>query len=177
MTLRERHKLARAEMGVRNYLVEGLSGAGKTSVCDELQARGYHAIHGDRELAFQGDPETGEPLDGLAHEHHIWDVGKVKALVADQTEAMSFFCGGSRNFPRFIHLFDAVFVLEVDIDTLNRRLASRPEDEWGGRAVERELVARLHATKADVPNGGVVIDATAPLPRVVDEILRKANAE
>ena len=34
-------------------LIEGLSGTGKTSVCDELQRRGYHAIHGDRELAYQ----------------------------------------------------------------------------------------------------------------------------
>ncbi|MGK9171007.1 AAA family ATPase [Inquilinus limosus] len=162
-------------MGVRNYLVEGVSGTGKTSVCEELRRRGYHAIHGDRELSYQGDPETGEPVDGFAHEHHIWDVDKVKALVADETNAMSFFCGGSRNFPRFIHLFDGVFVLEVDIDTLNRRLASRPEDEWGGRPIERDLVARLHATKEDVPKSGVIIDATAPIPRVVDEILSKCR--
>ena len=162
-------------MGVRNYLIEGVSGTGKTSVCDELRRRGYHAIHGDRDLAYQGDPETGEPLDGLAHEHHIWDVGKVETLVADQTHAMSFFCGGSRNFSRFIHLFDAVFVLEVDIDTLNRRLAARSEDEWGGRPIERELVARLHAMKEDVPKRGVVIDATAPLPQVVDEILSRCR--
>ena len=49
-------------MGRRNYLIEGLSCTGKTSVCDELQRRGYHAIHGDRELAYRGDPETGEPM-------------------------------------------------------------------------------------------------------------------
>jgi len=33
----------------------------------------------------------------------------------------------------------------------------------------------LHATKEDLPKGGVVIDATAPLERVVDEILEKCN--
>jgi broad-specificity NMP kinase len=162
-------------MGVTNYLVEGLSGTGKTSVCDELRRRGYHAINGDRELSYQGDPETAEAVEGFAHQHHIWDVDKVKALVADQTNAMSFFCGGSRNFPRFIHLFDRVFVLEVDIDTLNRRLASRTESEWGGRSIEREFIARLHATKEDVPKRGVIIDATAPIPRVVDEILSKCR--
>lgn len=85
-------------MGVRNYLIEGVSGTGKTSVCAELQRRGYHAIHGDRDLAYQGDPKTGEPLEGFAHEHHIWDVDKVSALVADHRHAASFFCGGSRNF-------------------------------------------------------------------------------
>jgi broad-specificity NMP kinase len=76
-------------MGVRNYLIEGVSCTGKTSVCDELRRRGYHSIHGDRDLAYQGDPKTGEPLDGFAHENHIWDVDKVSALVADQSHAAS----------------------------------------------------------------------------------------
>jgi len=163
-------------MGIRNYLIEGLSGTGKTSVCNELQRRGYHAIHGDRELAYQGDPETGEPTDDLAHEHHIWHVDKVKALVANQDEAVTFFCGGSRNFAKFIHLFDGVFVLEIDLDTLNRRLDERPDSEWGGgKPTERELIARLHRTKEDIPNNGILIDATAPIAHVVDEIVRKAK--
>jgi broad-specificity NMP kinase len=173
-------------MGIRNYLIEGVSGTGKTAVCHELRRRGYHAINGDRELAYQGDPETGKPVDDLArervtdsvtwgHEHHIWDLDKVKSLVADQRNAMSFFCGGSRNFLRFIDLFDGVFVLDIDRDTLNRRLAGRPEDEFGGRPSERALIVRLHATKEDTPKAGVVIDATAPLERVVDEILSKCT--
>ena len=167
-------------MGIRSYLIEGLSGTGKTSVCNELQRRGYHAIHGDRELAYRGDPETGEPTDGFAHEHHIWHVDRVKALVAYQDEAATFFCGGSRNFSKFIELFDGVFVLEVDLDTLNRhtlnrRLDERPDDEWdGGKPMERELIARLHQTKEDIPKNGIVIDATAPIAHVVDEILRQS---
>jgi len=137
-------------MGVRNYLVEGVSGSGKTSVCRELQRRGHHAVNGDTELAYQGDPETGEPLPGVVHEHHIWDVAKVRSLVADRSTPVTFFCGGSRNHARFI---------------------ARPVDEWGGRPAERELVLRLRETKEDLPDG-TVIDATAPLTDVVDEILR-----
>jgi len=163
-------------MGSRNYLIEGVSGTGKTSVCKELQRRGYYAINGDRELAYQGDPETGKPIDGFAHEHHIWQVDKVKALVADQDEAVTFFCGGSRNFSKFLDLLDGVFILEVDLDTLNRRLDGRPEDEWGGKQAERELIARLHQTKVDIPENGIIIDATAPIARVVDEIVRQSEA-
>jgi len=41
--------------------------------------------------------------------------------------------------------------------------------------VERELVARLHQTKEDIPQNGISIDATAPITHVVDEIVRKAK--
>jgi len=166
-------------MGKRNYLIEGVSGAGKTAVCTELQRRGYHAIHGDRELRYQGDAETGTPTDDRM-QSPLWDVEKVKALVANQVEAVTFFCGGSRNFSEFIALFDGVFVLEVDLDTCLRRIDKRvaldPTD-WGGKPAERELIARLHQTKEDIPQNGIIIDATPPLAHVVDEILRQSDAQ
>ena len=163
-------------MGARNFLVEGVSGTGKTSVCEELQQRGYQVVHGDRELAYQGDPDTGEPTDSHAHEHHIWHVDRVQALVANQDHPVTFFCGGSRNFAKFIDLFDGVFILEVDIATLHRRLDERPDSEWGGgKPVDRELVARLHRTKEGIPPNGISIDATAPITQVVDEIVHKAK--
>src|SRR5687767_7018364 len=83
-------------MGVRNYLIEGVSGAGKTAVAAELQRRGYQAIHGDRELAYRGDPQTGLPLAPPTDpptarwlsEHQIWDVEKVRAHVASRDEPL-----------------------------------------------------------------------------------------
>lgn len=165
-------------MGVKNYLIEGVSCAGKTTVCDELLRRGYHTIHGDRELAYFGDRETGKPLGDCASENRswIWDVAKVSALLADHSHPASFFCGGSRNSDRFLDLFDEVFVLEIDLDTLNRRLAARPEDEWGGTASEGESFARLqHETKEGLPENAIIIDATAPLTSVVDTILENVN--
>ena len=175
-------------MGRRNVLIEGVSGSGKTSVATELQRRGYQVIHGDRELKYRGDPETGAPvaepatfLDDRSRaewisEHLCWPVERVRALVADTTEAVTFFCGGSRNTAQFIHLFDAVFVLDIDRDTLNRRLDERPDDDWAGRGrhAEREVAVRLHDTKQDLPDG-IVIDATASLAGVVDEILRQCG--
>ena len=163
-------------MGKRNYLIEGVSGTGKSSVCEELRRRGYAAIHGDRELAYQGDPTTGEKTEGRCHEHHIWDVEKVRRLTANQDDEATFFCGGSRNFNEFIDVFDKVFVLDVDVDTLNERLDNRPDDDWGKSQSERELILRLHATKEDIPNNGILIDATQPLVSVVDEILNHVRA-
>ena len=165
-------------MGIRNYLIDGSSGTGKTTVCDELRRRGYQAIHGDREL--RGKPESGE---GRAPEHHLpprWDVAKVKALLASQDEAVMFFCGGCSNSLEFIDLLDGVFVLEVDdLATVMRRIDERvlvdPSD-WGGRQEERDVIMRLHNTKEGIAEG-YAVDATAPLQCVVDEILRRVHSE
>ena len=142
-------------------------------MCTELERRGFHAIHGDRVLAYQGDPETGEQTPGRTHAHHIWDVAKVAAAVADQDAPVTFFCGGSRNHAKFLDLFDGVFILEVDLDTLLRRIDQRP-DKFGATPEERELIVRLHRTKEDIPEG-IRIDATGPVASVVDEILRQVG--
>jgi hypothetical protein len=174
-------------MGVRNYLIGGVSGAGKTAVATELQRRGYQAIHGDRELVYRGDPETGLPVvaetdpptAAWISAHHVWDVGKVRALVANRDEAFTFFCGGSRNFSKFIYLFDGVFVLEVDLDTMNRRIDERvavdPTD-FGGTAEERDIIARMFTTKEAVPKNATRIGATPPVACVVDDILSRCGA-
>jgi broad-specificity NMP kinase len=160
---------------MRNYLIEGVSGTGKTSVCRELRRRGFHAINGDTDLAYQGDPATGNPTDGPpSHWHHLWHEDTVRALAADKSERDTFFCGGSRNLSKFQDLFDLIFVLEIDEDTLNRRLDQRPADEFGAQQSERDLIVQLHRTRSDTPENGIAIDATAPLARVVDEILRRA---
>ena len=167
-------------MGKRNYLIEGVSGTGKTSVCHELRRRGYAAINGDRELRYQGDPTTGEKTDLSPKDRHaqnIWDVEKVSRLAANQDDEATFFCGGSRNFKQFIDLFDEVFILDVDAQTLNERLDNRPDDDWGKGKSERELILHLHATKEDLPANGIVLDATKPLVSVVDEILRHVRAQ
>lgn len=161
-------------MGIRNYLIDGGSGTGKTTVCTELQRRGYHAVHGDRELCREAVPV-------LASDRHLpplWDVAKVRALIADHDAAVTFFCGGTRNSSEFVDLLDGVFVLEVDdLDTVMRRIDERvrvdPSD-WGGRPDERETIVRLHHTKEGIAEG-IAIDASAPLERVVDEILRRVE--
>ncbi|MGO7374109.1 hypothetical protein ACCT04_35900, partial [Rhizobium ruizarguesonis] len=72
----------------------GGSGTGKTSVATELERRGYHVVHGERVLAYVGDPETGQALAGppecadrivLGYAHWIWPVDKVRAIAADTT--------------------------------------------------------------------------------------------
>jgi hypothetical protein len=41
--------------------------------------------------------------------HWIWPVDRVRTIAADTNHPATFFCGGSRNFQKFLHLFDKVF--------------------------------------------------------------------
>lgn len=169
-------------MGRKNYLIEGVSGAGKTTVATELARLGYQAIHGDRELVYRGDPETGAPIpkedwqDDPAWfgEHQIWDLKKVRAYVESDEAEITFFCGGSRNFAKFVSLLDGVFILDVDKDEMNRRIAERVEvdpTDFGATPDERALIQELYDSKKDIPKTGIVIDANRPLKEVVGEIL------
>ena len=169
-------------MGRRNYLIRGVSGAGKTAVAEALERRGYHVVHGDRTLAYHGDPQTGARLDWPAPDsgidriewgymHWIWPLDTVKSLLADNREPITFFCGDAKNFRQFGDLFDAVFVLDLDAESLGQRLAARPDDEFGGKPDERAFVLRFYANGDDIPGDAIRIDATAPLDRVVDAVL------
>jgi hypothetical protein len=63
-------------MAKRTYLVEGLSGAGKSSVYEELIRRGYKAVGADRAWAYHADPDTGLPGGPIRHDTFMWDQHK-----------------------------------------------------------------------------------------------------
>lgn len=96
---------------------------------------------------------------------------KVRSLIADRSRPETFFCGGSRNHGRYIDLFDAIFVLDVDLGALKRRVAAREADEFGGKPAEWAMIVDLHATGDDIPRGATIIDGTRSVVSVVDEIL------
>ena len=171
-------------MGRRNYVIEGVSGTGKTSLCTELIRRGYHAVHGDRELRPDASPQrSGEVVSNddeqralMVHRHAFWDEAKVRRHLDNHDADLTFFCGGFRNHGQLLGLFDGVFILEIDRETLLRRLDLRPEDEFGGRPAERKLIVRLHETKEDMPKSGIIIDGTQPLEVVADVVIGYCRA-
>ena len=62
-------------------------------------------------------------------------------------------------------------MLDIDIETLNRRLDGRP-NEPGFKSAERALVLRYHHTREYLPVG-INIDTAGTVPSVVDDILAR----
>jgi gluconate kinase len=152
-------------MAKRNYLVEGLSGAGKSSVYEELIRRGYKAISTDRAWKYHPDSDTGSSM---------WDQQKALSELESPEPEVLFVCGSSRNRDRFLPYFTKIFNLRIDDDTMRRRLHERTNNEFGKQPEEVELMLRLNRSD-EKPAGAIDVDATQPLRQVVDEVLRLAN--
>ena len=163
-------------MAKRNYLVEGLSGAGKSSVYEELVRRGYTAISTDRAWAYSADPKTGLPGGPTHHDNWMWDQQKaVSELESPEPEAL-FVCGSSRNRDHFLPYFTKIFNLRIDDDTMRRRLQARTDDDWPLGQEGVGLMLKLNPSD-EGPAGAIDVDATQPLNQVVDELLRLATVQ
>jgi gluconate kinase len=160
-------------MAKRNYLVEGLSGTGKSSVYEELVRRGYTAISTDRAWSYSADPDTGLPGGPIQHDTWMWDQQRaVSELECPEPEVL-FVCGSSRNRDHFLAYFTKVFNLRIDDETMRRRLQARTDDDWPLGQEGVELMLALNRSD-DGPAGAIDVDATQPLNQVVDELLRLA---
>jgi gluconate kinase len=158
----------------RNYLVEGLSGAGKSAVYEELIRRGHKAISTDRAWAYSADPDTGLPGGPTSHDTWMWDPQKAVSELESPAPEVLFVCGSSRNRDHFLAYFTKIFNLRIDDDTMRRRLEARTDDDWPLGEAGVELMLELNRSD-EGPAGAIDVDATQPLNQVVDELLRLAN--
>jgi gluconate kinase len=159
--------LSESDVAKNNYLVEGLSATGKSSVYDELTRRGYSALSTDRTWAYSAEPSAGAPS---RHDNWKWDKTKaIEALKSDEADIL-FVCGSSRNRDDFLPHFSKIFNLKVDDETMMRRLADRTNNDFGKKPEEVQLMVALNR-EGEKPAGAIDIDASKPLKEVVDEIL------
>jgi dephospho-CoA kinase len=150
-------------MAKYNYLISGLPGTGKTSVCKELQLRGFRAIDADK--AFSIQTKNG----------WIWQDRGLSKVLNDLTSDVLFICGSASNRDDYIHRFAKIFILHVDNDTLKTRLTTRTNNNFGKdpAVLARQLKLNEGVKEYSTKRGRVLIDATQPITKIVDEILDK----
>jgi broad-specificity NMP kinase len=120
------------------FLVTGLPGTGKSTICAELKARGFTAYDGDYDhLAYWYNDATGEPILGN-HERtiefldsHSRDIKSetIRKIVANDKPI--FVCADPENEDELVPLFDRIFALVLDEEMRQTRLASRTNNQWG----------------------------------------------
>jgi len=158
---------------MNNYLIEGLSGTGKTTVCRELQKMGYNAIDADEVFAYFGDPETGLPTKEKTQFNLMWDKEKVHKALND-TVMPTFVCGGLVNLNEFMPYFKNTFILHVDSDTLRSRILTRKNNDFGKdpKDLARQLEWNKGVKEYAQQKGAILIDATKPIQEMAQEIMK-----
>ena len=169
------------------FYVTGVSGTGKSSVLRELRERGYHARGVDEDgyadwiNRITGRPDAF-PRDDPAFDFHAWYAAHYWVLSVKRISVLSraaarlgkpvFLCGSASGDDVVWQLFDKVIALVADERTIRQRLAART-DTFGKAPGELADVLLWHAGFATAYRafGATLIDATRPLPEVVDETL------
>jgi broad-specificity NMP kinase len=162
-------------------LVTGQAGSGKSSVAAELVRRGFVAYDTDAMRDATGFDwiESGEPVGPGEIQHPIdfdrvswnWRIDRLCELLASADDV--FVCAITSNTVENAHLFDRVFVLVPDRETLAGRLRERTTNSFGKDPVEAEAVLAHNDVIAEEwqARGGTPIDSARPLAAVVDELL------
>ena len=169
--------------------VTGVSGSGKSAVCETLQRQGRTAIDGDWEgYSHWVDRQTGDsvleppyPAPPGWLDRFAWKVRPraVAALVAELAGGTGYLCGGFENDTEVLHYFDRVVCLSIDEPTLIDRLATRTTNHFGKHP--EELRAALEWQSREVVRfgglGATIVDATAPLEVVVAQVVAAVEGE
>lgn len=143
---------------MKRVLLTGMSGTGKSSVINELAARGYKAI----------DTDDGwcEPLPGGRQR---WREAAIGTLLATEDADVLFVAGCEENQVLFHPRFDLIILLSAPAEILMERLAARTTNPFGkapgelGRILDdlQTIEPRLrkvadHEIQTTVPLGDVV---------------------
>jgi hypothetical protein len=165
------------------YLINGLPGTGKTTVCHALRLLGVGAWDADEDDLACWRGADGVPVpDPPPHQRdaafiasHTRDIPPeaVARLASTTTGEPGFLCGDPENATELYPFFAALFALDADDRTIIHRLVTREGNNWGKAPHERERVlasanaAREHYAAFDY----AILDATQPVSAICDFIL------
>lgn len=147
---------------MRRVLITGMSATGKSSVVEELVARGYDAV--DTDYGWCQHAPDGE---------WIWHEERVSELLAAQERDPLILAGCASNQRKFYPLFDAVILLSAPRDVIVERLGSRTNNPFGSKPDELAQVLDdlEHVEPLLRASATHEIDTTVPLEAVVSRVL------
>jgi shikimate kinase len=160
---------------MKRVLITGMSGTGKSSVIQELAARGYQAYDLDSpEWSEWIDADPSDVLTPIHGKDWVWREDRIRALLSRPGGGTLFIGGCAENMVQFYPLIDAVILLSAPVTTIMERLRTRSPDNYGSVAEERRRIGGLISTIEPLlrKSADYEIDTRKPIHATVDEILR-----
>lgn len=163
---------------MKRVLLTGMSGTGKSTVIQELAARGYKAVDTDDDGLSELVTVPDDEPTGLDRGHDwIWREDRIQDVLAAADADVLFLSGCAPNQGKFYPQLDHIILLTAPADVIVERLATRTNNPYGKRPEEIARVLGLLQTIEPMVRGSAdcVIDTSIPLNDVVAEVLRFAG--
>jgi shikimate kinase len=168
---------------MKRVLLTGVSGVGKSTVIDELAARGYKAVDVDDDqfsewVTVVDDSDTaGTPVE--PGRDWVWREDRIQELLSTEDTDVLFLSGCAPNMGQFLPQFDHVILLSAPPEVIVERLRTRTNNPYGKRPDEVARVLDLVETVEPLLRNaaGHEIDTSAALDDVVATVLRLTQSE
>lgn len=152
-----------------------MSGTGKSTVINELAARGYKAVDTDygglSELVNIPDDEPSGLEPGW---DWVWREDRIQNLLSAEDADALFLGGCAPNQGKFYPQFDHVILLTAPTDVIVERLAARTTNPYGKHPDEVARVLGLLQTIEPMLRRGAdhVVETSVSLTQAVAKVLR-----
>jgi shikimate kinase len=165
--------------------ITGISGAGKSEVCKQLNRLGYLTFGTDEDGISAWYDANGTLVDTPARDiwrTHEWQTThswcysreRLEHLAAKAVDTTVFVCGSAANENEVWHLFSQVICLFLDNENeLQRRLRERSDDGFGKEPHELAAILSWNKTnKSDYLRfGAIMVDADQTIEKVVNDVV------
>lgn len=134
---------------MKNILITGMSGTGKSTLINHLRSNGYQAADLDDapySIWADAEPDPDYPDNEVAPgKDWVWDETRVAALLSDHADQLLFVGGCASNMMKFYSYFDHIILLTAPDEIMVQRLQTRTGNPYGQQPEELSRVLRLKA--------------------------------